>query len=122
MDIMRGKLEVPLQCAGIRIKSDDAIRVKVVALAGLPEECGSWITRSPVEQIELGVIGTSNPRRATARLPRIAIPRLVRRIIRPGNRVEAPEPLATSGLVSLYESAIAEISPSDAYDDLVFQG
>ena len=54
--VVRGELEVPLQLAGVRVESNDRIRVEIVArtLVGIPVR--SRVPHAPVHQIELGVV------------------------------------------------------------------
>ena len=66
MRIVRRRLVVPSELSGIWIDGDDGGRVKVGAFAALAGEDGIWISGTPINEIEIGVVGAGHPGHAAA--------------------------------------------------------
>src|SRR5262249_54969931 len=75
--IVRGELVVPLQFAGVRVKSDHAVRIEIVTEADRTIAVGRRIARSPEGQIRLWIVSSGVPDGGTPGFPRICGPRFV---------------------------------------------
>ena len=66
MSIMRRRLEMPNQFAGIDIDGDDRASVEVISLTTLPSQDRIGVTRSEVIEMQFGILGAGNPGHAAA--------------------------------------------------------
>src|SRR6185369_12017583 len=81
------------------------------------------VPRTPVGEIELGIVGAGHPDRSAAVLPRPRIgpaPRPVAGILGARGRVEPPDLLARLRIVGIDEAANAVLGAGDADDHFVF--
>ena len=119
--VVRRELEVPPALARRRIERDHGAGEQVVALAYRAVVERTRVADRPIQQIQLRVVRTGQPGRATAELPRIAGPRVVAELAGPGNRRKTPEPRAGRRIVRVDEAADPELAAGDAGDDLVLE-
>src|SRR5262249_53560379 len=101
---MRRVLEVPSLGASIGIEGDQTVGVQVVALTHIAVPVGPRISRTPEDSVALRIVGAGAPRGRAASFPAIAVPGFVPRFALGGNGVEAPQPLARLGVVTVDES------------------
>src|SRR5882724_12260334 len=66
VNVMRRRLEMPDEFAGVGIERDDGAGVKIVAGAAFTGEDGIGISSAPVEKIQIGIVGAGHPRHAAA--------------------------------------------------------
>src|SRR5260221_5623840 len=81
---------MPLQRTRVRVERNDRGRIQVVAGPLIRVPVRSRIADAPVDQVEARIERASQPRRATAGLPVVALPRIVAWLSRRRNRVELP--------------------------------
>src|SRR5207245_5126789 len=88
--VVRRRLVVPRELAGVRVDGPGAGReeVREVAVAGAvraPHGGIPWarIAGAVVDEVERGIVGPDRPRRGAAVLPRVALSRVVARLTRP---------------------------------------
>src|SRR5262249_56408707 len=80
--VVRRELEVPRDPAVYGIQREQRTGVEVVAGADVAVPVGTWIAGAPVDEIERGVVGTGQPRRAAAVLPAVPAPAVEARFAR----------------------------------------
>ena len=122
MDIVRRELEVPPQPARIDVERHERARVQVVPLAQITVPIRTRVTRAPVEQPQLRIVGTRQPGRSAAMFPRVAGPGVAARFTGCRNRPESPDPLTALRIVRVEEAANAGFAPADTDDDLPVDG
>src|SRR5262249_57828778 len=108
--VVRCELVMPLELAGVRIERDYGGAVEVVALALVAVIVGAWVTGGPVQQLDLGVVGSGEPGGGAAVLDRPAHPGLRSRLAPRGDRPEPPGMLACGSLVGVHKSTDAFIA------------
>src|SRR5271168_3205114 len=109
--IMRRELIMPFQFAGIGIQRHETARVEIVTRAHITEHDGARIPRTPESQIGLRIVGSGDPGGTAAVLPTLAGPGLATQLTLAGHGVEAPYAFAGVGVISIDESARAELGP-----------
>src|SRR5215813_5724025 len=90
MRVVRSKLEMPFQLSGVHIQGEQRAGIQIITGANVAVVIRSGIARAPVDQVQFRIIGTGDPGRGSAVLPRIASPGLRARFARRRNRPEAP--------------------------------
>src|SRR5207245_1764470 len=120
--VVRRVLEVPFLRAGIRIESDQAVRIEIVALAHIAVPVGSRIPRTPVDGVALRIVSARHPGGGGPGFPALAFPGFVPRLALGGDGVEAPQPLAGLGVIAIDKSASAKLAARHSGDDLVLYG
>ena len=122
--VVRRELIMPLQHARIGIEREQRVGVQVVARPRLAVPIRIGISRSPVQQVERGIVRAAQPRRRAAALPDVSLPRVAAGLSRGRNRVEAPQPLARHRIVRVDESAVRVLAAGNPDDHfgLVFSG
>src|SRR5439155_21257628 len=116
---MRSELEMPFEFPGVGIESEHRAGVQILARAKVAVVIRPWIAGTPVDQVQLRVVGAVVPGGRAAGLPGIARPGAEIGFAGLGNRVEAPEMFACSGVVSIQESGDAVLATGHSDDDLV---
>src|SRR5438445_9464424 len=111
---------MPLQLSGIGVESQHAARVEIVAGAYVAVHVRSGISGAPVDQVQFRIVGAGDPSGSAAARPGVAAPGFPSGIVRSGDGVEAPEAFSGGDVVSVNETAHAELSAGDPDDDLVF--
>src|SRR5207302_7659095 len=116
VDVVRRVLEVANHLAGLRTNSEDAVREQAVETLTRPGIVWFGVARSPVNEIELGIVCTGTPRRASPLCPCVAIlrPRFGAGFAGCGNRVPAPQFPAGIGIPAVEESARRGLSTRDS--------
>ena len=105
--------------AVVRVEGEDRTGVEVVARTVVAVPVGPGIPGLPVQQLQLGIVRTGQPRRAAAGLPAVlAAPGFVAGLARRRNRVPAPHALAGLRVVGVHEPADAVFRARHADDDL----
>src|SRR5882724_3402312 len=66
VNVVRRRLEMPDEFAGVGIERDDGAGVKIVAGAAFTCEDGIGISSAPVEKIQIGIVGAGHPSHAAA--------------------------------------------------------
>src|SRR5690349_22773735 len=107
---MRRELEIPFEFARLCFERQNAIAIKVVAVAIVAVEIRTGIARRPVDQIELRIVSASHPGGRGAVLPRVSLPGFRTRLGRLWNRPEPPHFLAGRSFVGRDESAHALVT------------
>ena len=120
--IVRRELVIPLELSGLGVESQDAVGVKVVALALVAVVFGGGIAGGPVDGIELGVVGAGEPGRRSAMLDACALPGLRFRLARQRHRPEAPDFFAGGLIVGGDETARAAFAASRTGHDQIADG
>ena len=121
-DVVRDRLEVPLQLAGVGAERDDAVRVQVGAPPVAAVEVGRGVAGAPVDQVQLRVVRAGHPGGAPAVAPTVAGPRLVARLAGARNDVKPPALLAGVGIERHDVAAVGQVAPARAdHDDVVDQ-
>src|SRR5687768_13636104 len=113
-------LEVPGDLAGSGLERDDAIRIKIRALSCLSIEVGCGIADTPVDEIEVGIVGAGHPRGASSEFPAVPQPGLVPLFARPGDSVKAPPELTRLPLIGNDVTAVGGIPTGGAHNNHVF--
>ena len=101
MDVMGSELEVPLQFSAVGIERDQRVGVEVVALAHLSVPIRTGVSRAPVNQVQIGIVGAGDPSRGRAALPTVTRPGFVARLSRARDGPEAPGPLTRLGVIGV---------------------
>src|SRR5439155_12912365 len=117
--IVRRELKVPLEPSRVRIERDDAVRIEIVARPLIRVPVRTGIADSPIHQIQIGIVRSGQPDRRTTVLPVVALPRLVARLVRARNRVEAPGFATGLRVICGDEAANSVLAAGDADDNLV---
>src|SRR5205809_7713239 len=73
--VVRRELVVPLQFAGIGVESDHGAAVEIVAIAFVAVPVWSRISNTPIDEIQIRIIGTGDPNRRAAMFPRVSVRR-----------------------------------------------
>src|SRR5271155_640442 len=91
--IVRRRLKMPHQFAGIRIKRNDRAGEEIVARATFPCEHGVRVACTPIEKVEVGVVSPRHPGHTAAVENRVAVfgPRFRSRLA--WGRLGVPAPL-----------------------------
>src|SRR2546426_12510197 len=97
-------LMVRLQRARVRIQRNDRVSVEIISAALLTYE-GTGVARSPIRQVKLRVVTSSDPHGHATGLPGIAGPAVVTCLARPRNCIGFPYWLAHLGVKGLNEAA-----------------
>ena len=105
---------MPRQLAGRGVQGDDAVGEQIVARPRLAVIDGRRVADAPVDEIELGIEASGDPRGAAAGFPRIVLPGVVTELARSGNGVETPAQLTGLRIVRGQETADAELAAGDA--------
>src|SRR2546425_9243533 len=74
--VVRRELVVPTKLSRVGIDGNHRSGVKIVPPTHIAEQIRTGISGSPVEQVQLGTVRSSEPRRTAAMLPGIAGPGL----------------------------------------------
>ena len=119
VSVMRRELIVPAELACVRIERQKTIGIKIVSLAAIAEVQRRWIARPPINQVQLGIITTGDPRWTSAVLCRILQPGISTGFVGKRNRLEAPRFLSCIGIKSVDKSTDAELCPGYADEDLI---
>src|SRR5262245_35752886 len=109
---------MPLQPAGIRVKSQNAARIEVVTRSNRSIIVGGWIARRPEESIGFDIICSRHPGRTAAEVRRISCPGRTSQVRFLRNSPEPPEFGSRGGIVSIEEARQCTLSGSDTYNDL----
>src|SRR5438132_7253900 len=112
---MRSKLEMPLQLARVERERHYARRVQIVAGAHVAVPSRTRVAGSPVDQIQLRVVGAGDPGGAAASLPGVACPGFRAGLAGRGDRVEAPRSAACGGVIRVDETANAVLTSGDTH-------
>ena len=115
------ELVVPFAAARRRVQRQHGATEQIVAAAHVRVDVRAGIADGPIQRVEIRIVAAGEPRWAAAVLPAIALPGFVSEFTRRGNRIEAPQPLARGRIVSLDESARAELAAGDAGNNLVLE-
>ena len=118
--VVRRELIVPLELSGIGIDGEHGAGVKIVAGAEIAVVVRPRIARSPIDEIQIRVIGAVVPGGGPAGLPRIAGPGSEAGLAGLRDGVEAPEMLAGGRVVGVEESGNAVLAASHSDDELIF--
>src|SRR5207249_2179358 len=94
VQIVRGELKVPAEAAGGGVERDDGTGIQIVALTGVAVVIGSWIAGAPVNEVQLRIVGTGDPRGRAAGLPTLLVPGFVSWLARARDSPEAPQAAA----------------------------
>src|SRR5439155_19890057 len=78
------------------------------------------ITRAPIDQVGVGIVGAGHPGGGRTRLPAFAGPGIVARFAGTRHGPETPDSFAGLGIVSVDQPAHPQFSARDPGDDLVF--
>src|SRR5205085_9832035 len=83
--IIRRELKIPLEFAGVGIKGQNAIGIKIVArpLSGIPVR--TRISGAPIGEVEIGIVRARDPDGRAAVLPISAFPAFVPGLAGTGN-------------------------------------
>ena len=120
-DVVRRRLVVPDDLAGVGVEGERAGGVEIGVLAVLaavrpadPAPPGRGVAGAVVDEVELRVVGADEPGGAPARLPRLALPRLVARLAGARDRVGPPDLAAGLLVVRGDRAAHAVLAPGEA--------
>src|SRR5881396_1262035 len=119
MRVVGSELIMPAELSRIGIERNDRSCIEIVAGPDTPQQIRRRISRSPVDEIQLGIIGPGQPRRAPAMLPGVAGPGFTAGGAGFGNCPEAPVPLAGFRVEGIDETASPFIGAADSHNDLV---
>ena len=117
---MRGKLEVPLQLAGVRIQCEHTIAVQVISAALVAVVIRAGVAGPPEGQIRFRVIGSRHPNAGAAVHPRIPSPGFVARLAFSWNRIKAPDFLAGGRIECRDEAPNTKLGARHAGNHFVF--
>src|SRR5712692_3455941 len=119
--VVRNLLIVPVQLSGVGINRDYAVGVEVLAGPHRIIEVRRRIADAPINQIQLRIIRSGEPRRPAAVLPHIGVgPGLVPRLSRSGYRVEPPRESSRLGVERADVAAMRAVASGSSNDDFVF--
>ena len=120
--VVRRELVVPLQLAGIGVERDHGAAVQIVAIAFVAVPVWSWISNTPIGEIQIRIVGTRDPNRGAAMFPRVSVrrPGLVSGFTGTRNGVEAPNFLPGFGIVGGEKAADAVFAAGSSHNDFVF--
>src|SRR6185295_8899829 len=110
---------MPFELAIVGIQRDHRTGIEVIAKASPSIPIGTGIPCSPVGQVQVGIVGTSNPDRRPAILPGVAAPGLAAGLSRAWNRIESPDFPAAVDVPCGHEPADTILSTGRACNDLV---
>src|SRR5579862_9952075 len=99
------ELKIPDEFPGLGIERELAVRVQVVAGAERGVEVGIRVAGAPINQSQIGIVGSDSPGIGTAQLPGISGPGLVTRLPGSCSRVEPPTNFAGGSVVGTDEPA-----------------
>src|SRR5205814_7674027 len=113
---------VALLLAGTCVERDNGDAVQIVATAFVAVPVWSWISNTPIGEIQIRIVGTRDPNRGAAMLPRVSVrrPGLVSGFTGPRNGVEAPNFLPGFGIVGGEKAADAVFAAGSSHNDFVF--
>ena len=108
--VMRHKLVMPFQLAGIHVEGDCGIGVQVVAFPNIGVPVRRRVSNAPNQQIELRIKGTRHPGRSAALFPGIRMgagcwPCFMTFFSRARDGIEPPPPLTGLNVVGVQEAA-----------------
>ena len=111
---------MPAQRARVGVDREQRTGIEVVAFAIVAVVVGIWIAGAVIEQVELRVITSGDPRRSAAACGYIGIrPRLAAQLAGIRNRIEAPDAPARLRVVRVDVAAAGEVAAGDADDHFV---
>src|SRR5262249_37984368 len=117
MGVMRSKLKVPFQLAGIWIERKNTAGVKIIASSGRTVIVRCGIADGPKKGMGLHIVCPGHPRRAPTVIGRIVCPSRSRRISLAGNRPEPPQEFSGGSIVGVNETVDRAFSPGLADED-----
>lgn len=120
VQIVRAELEVPFELSRIWIQRQQGTGIKVVAGAHAGVVIGRGIAGAPVEDIEIGIVGTRDPRGPAAVQVEVPGPAFIAFFAGAGDRPKTPLLLPGLRIVCRYEAAYAIVASGNADDHLVF--
>src|SRR5436190_15747884 len=88
---MRRELVVPLQLPSVSVQRDHGIGIEIVAQPGSAVPWWIRVPGAPIGEVEIRIVRSGIPHSGTSRFPGIARPRIVSRLARCWNGVEAPD-------------------------------
>ena len=104
---------MPRQLAGRGLQGDDAVGEQIVARPRLAVIDRRRVADAPVNEIELGIEASGDPRGAATGFPRTVLPGIVTELARSRNGVEAPAQLTGLRIVRGQEPADGELAAMD---------
>ena len=116
MHVVRHKLEVPFQLAGIGIEGDGGIRIQVIAGPDVAVPIGRWIAHAPDNQVLRRVVSARHPGGSATAFPGVAAPAFAARLAGFRNGPEAPAAFAGFQIVGIEETANAVFAARNAGD------
>ena len=122
VDVVGRELEMPAELAAVRVERQQRIGVQVVAFADFPVPVRAGVAGSPINEVQLRVVGAGDPGRGGAAFPTVPRPSLVAGLAGAGHGPETPGALAALRVVGVEEAAHAVLASGHADDDLVLDG
>src|SRR5581483_72080 len=119
VDVMRRVLEMPLRFARLDVDRHERRGVEVVPDTRVAVPIRTWIAGAPVQQLQLGIVRTGQPRRAAAVDPTVAGPRFAAWLSGRWDRPEAPQLFAGLRVIRVEEAADARFAAADADNHFV---
>src|SRR5580658_5905820 len=102
---MRGELEIPSQFSRVGVDRQNTRSVEIVARSGISDEIRRRIAGSPIQSVELRIVGAWHPGCAAAVEVRVSRPTVGAEFSRPWNGPQAPLQLSGDRIEGGHESA-----------------
>src|ERR1051326_3933257 len=119
--IVRRKLVVPFELAGIGVECHDRARIEVVPWTWISIPVGAGVSRTPISQVEFRIVAAGGPNGTAAMSPGVSAPGLVAGLAGFGNHVEAPLFVAGFGIERRDVAANAIFTACGTKNDLIFR-
>ena len=120
--VMWRELEMPLELARVGIDRHQAARVQIVAGAHVAIHARPGVARAPIDQVQIGIVGSGDPCGPAAALPRVARPGISARLAFGRNGVKAPGAFTRLRIVGVNEATNTVFAAGDAENDEIFHG